>query len=87
MIEKGTLDAIDIAEELTTDSVRNLRLKPNRDDLSLGDKISMRNRQVHFADTDDEQVEHDHKLITEEQMYYSRQIASRFDSETGISLR
>ena len=87
MLEEGTLDATYIAEEMTTYSVKDLRLELNRDGSSLGDKISMRNIQVNFADTHDEQVEHDHCQIAVEHMYYARQITSIFDSEIWAHLR
>ena len=52
-------------------AARDLRLQPHMDGLSLDGKISMRTKQVHFEDTDDEQVKLDHERITMEQMIYT----------------
>ena len=49
MIEDGTLDATDIAKELTMYAVRDLRLEPNEDCSSLDGKICMRNWKVQIA--------------------------------------
>ena len=83
MIEDGTLDAQDIAEELTTYAVTHLKLELNKGGSSLDDRISLRDRQVLFVDMKEEQVELGHKKTREEKMYCTRQIASRFYPATG----
>ena len=80
MIEDSTLDITDRAEELNMYAIRDLRLGPSTDSSSLDGKISMSNRQVHFADIDENQAEYDQEQTTKEQMYYTQQIASSFEA-------
>ena len=83
IVDDGILDAADIVGEPNKYAVRDLRLGPNTDGLSLDNNIIMRNRQWHFSEMDMDHEENDHEQTTEEQMYNTQQITSGFEISAG----